>query len=313
MWAGLTDVAVGRFVCSSQAALRNLDSPLSDNLRVAGNIVSYSDENQRFFRTVFKLASGDNVSFTWPVPGVFLALEETKSGQPVERMLSKGDILQVRAGSRQRLKIYSSSEGTLRLGEFSRVLPSALLGGTQIHLAGLVEYLSPEHQTLRLEFNDERFAHDLVTLVAPHQVIRFESRREGDKYLLVYTVAGRLDAISIRAENIQTGATKDVQVGVDVDPAIEDFRRAVTLSTITLERLTSATMQFQMLEWDDGAWVFHLLARIDGRWGQLVNARGDVYAGSFRNPPGLRLIEQIDGESTDQSLDIFERLNDVAL
>ena len=108
----------GRFHCYSDDAL-NINRALSDNIRLDTKSVTYADSEQRFFRTVFDITDSETAAFNWPVPGVFVFVEESRSGQVSERPLKDSALVQVRPGSRAKTKkFYSTERGSLTLGGF---------------------------------------------------------------------------------------------------------------------------------------------------------------------------------------------------
>ncbi len=309
VWIGLQDAGVGYFRVTTTAAFGNLDQRSSENIQIDGTRLACSDREQRFFRLIFNLSSQDALAFTWPVPGTFLVLEETKGGASVEHPIPKGDVLLVRAGSRQKLKIYSSDGGTLTLGDMRRDIRSAMLGGAQLYLSGLVEFLSPEHQTLRLRSFSTGLEDDLVRLITPHQAIKFESNRVADTYKIRFTVFGQLTRVQIHGQEIMTGTIVDITVTADeISVSGNPFTNA-SLATLRDDGKTEAELCFHIPDWDPGAWALSLQLQLDSRWGQLVNARGDIFAGSMQiGGDAYRTGAIIHAATIEQRLDIFQRL-----
>ena len=306
VWPQLASVAVGRLTGESPQAFANLDNPASDNVSLDGSSLTYRDASLRFYRTVFKVGAA-NVAFQWPVPGVFLALEEPNDDVLFERPIEKGEVVQVRSSSRQRLKVYSSTDGILRLGDFSQNMMSALFGGVQLYLSNLVEFLSPEHQTLRLEISGEEHSVELVRLVTPHQVVEFNSTRSSDWYRLDFAVTGALTEISIDALDLLSGKREELRLEADaVSLSGNPFQRASIL-THKQGRLTRAELSIPIADWQDGFWVLQLQARIDGRWGKLVNDRGDIYAGGLRIPSSANIRSYLESQPNQQAIHIFGR------
>ena len=138
-------------------------------------------------------------------PGVFLFLEEFSDGNVSERPIDHGQELQVRLGSRQRLKIYSSFSGRVSLGSFSKELSSGIYGGTPVQLASLVEHVSPEHQWLRLQLPETGYDENLVRLVTPHEVTAFSSEARSDQYSVQIEVLGNLSEMAVQAVEVGRG------------------------------------------------------------------------------------------------------------
>lgn len=254
VWPEMVSVAVGRLTADSDAAFENFDSNTSDNVKLEGNSLTYSDGAQRFYRTVFKVGSED-VAFQWPVPGVFVALEETKDGRLIEHPIQKRGVVQIRPSSRQRLKVYSASDGILRLGAFKQEIKSALFGGAQIYLSNLVEFLSPEDQTLQLEIPGAQYSEELVRFVTPHQVLEFASTRSSETYVLEFFVSGELTEVSIDAWDLLSGKREELRVEADaVSLSGNPFQKA-SLATSKEGQKTRATLAIPLPDWADGLWV----------------------------------------------------------
>lgn len=316
VWNGLVTASVGAFRCVSAGAFGNLKRQYCENVKVDGASLTYADGELRYFRTVFELPSGEAVAHKWLVPGIFLVLEEPglSGGAAVERPIAKGSVLQVRLSSRQRLKIYSSDDGVLTLGAFVRRIHSALLGGTQLYLATLVEHLSPEHQYLRLRLAMTSMEVDLVRLITPHQVVAFDSRRSGDEYVLAFSVIGQLQQIQIRAEEVLSGEATEITVVPDAVAVSGGAFAKAALTTAVRDNRLHAELRFPLIDWALGAWVFHIQAKIDGRWGKLVNQRSDVFTGSALLGPEATQIGAVVAEAPiGRRLEIFTRLVELSL
>lgn len=310
VWPALASVSVGRLSGNTPAAFDNLNQYASDNILLDGSSLTYRDATQRFYRTVFKVAS-EEVAFQWPVPGVFIALAEAKDGVWYEKPLEQRAILQIRPGSRQQLKIYSASDGFLRLGTFTKELKSALFGGASIYLSALAEFLTPESQALKLEIPSIGYSEDLVRLVTPHQVIRFESRRSSDGYALEFLISGTLAELSIDAWDLLSGRRDQIRLEPDAISISGNPFQHASLATLHEGRFTLGKVSVPINEWEEGSWVLQIQARIDGRWGQLVNARGDVYAGGMRIPIFNDARSYVEQNTTQQEIHILGRIVDI--
>ena len=69
----------------------------------------------------------------------------------------------------------------------------ALLGGTQVYLASLIGYISPDHQVLRLKLAASGVEKDLVRLVTPHEIVRYATKQTADSHEVTFEVVGNLN------------------------------------------------------------------------------------------------------------------------
>lgn len=311
-WPELKSVVVGRLTGESPAAFGNLEKSASDNVQLQGTSLTYIDPTQRFYRTVFKIDTED-FAFQWPVPGVFLALEDGAGGAHSEKAIEKGDNVQVRPGSRQRLKIYSADDGILRLGDFSQPIKSSVFGGSHVYLSNLIEYISPEQRTLQLEIPGWTHLEELVRIVTPHEAVEFSSTRSGESYTLVFCVSGELTEVSLDAWDLLSGKREELRIQADaISLSGNPFQRAC-LTTNKEGHFSRAALVVSAADWEDGAWLLQIQARIDGRWGKLLNSRGDVYAGGFCIPVHNTAKLHMEETPTQQAIHIFGRFTEALL
>ena len=313
IWNGLITAVPGRFRCVSEKAL-NINRSLSHNVRLNTQSVSYADSEQRFFRTVFDTTNGETAAFNWPVPGVFVFLEESRSGQTSERPLKNSEVIQIHPGSRQKLKIYSTERGSLTLGAFSYELRDALLGGTQVYLAALADYVSPDHQILRLKLANSGVELDLVRLVTPHEIVSYATKHTADNHQVNFQVAGILNEFLVTSLNVISGIHHKFHIIPDDFKVVGHQRSPILLTTTRIGDKTTARLECFLNEWKPGEWVHTFRAKIDGRWGNLVNTRGDVFASSSRiGQDAHSSWHTICNDAVQDRIEVFERLTALCL
>lgn len=320
LWVGLKQIEERtRFHCGALPA--NLDPDASDNILrdEVQRILTYRSDVKRFFRLVFTVDSGRMVQFTAAVPGAFMVLKQFRDGQVEEHALRKGTVLALRSDSREVLEVHSTQGGVLRLGRMRQEIPLRA-GLRRLHLSTLAEYLEPGINRLSIEL-PSGFLEPLLQLVTPHRVLAMSSREEGGVFRVQLDLPAAADALRCTACDILTGEELAMDL-VCNDTAARLDRSAYGWLTCG-ERQTVGpfrhTLEFPLERWQTGAWLLQVEARLNGRWGSLVNEREDVYAWGFllddTGAPTsrawlLRHLAEVDAET---AIRVFKRIHQALL
>lgn len=320
LWVGLARIEDRtRFHCAALPTNLNLDA--SDNLSPdeTQRILTYRSDAKRFFRLVFAVDSGRLVQFTAAVPGAFMVLKRFRDGQVEEQALRKGAVLALRSDSREVLEVHSTQGGVLRLGRMRQEIPLRA-GLRRLHLSTLAEYLEPGINRLSIEL-PSGFLEPLLQLVTPHRVLAMSSREEGGVFRVQLDLPAAADALRCTACDILTGEELAMDL-VCNDTAARLDRSAYGWLTCG-ERQTVGpfrhTLEFPLERWQTGAWLLQVEARLNGRWGSLVNEREDVYAWGFllddTGAPTsrawlLRHLAEVDAET---AIRVFKRIHQALL
>ena len=282
LWSGLERIEERvRFHCARLPA--NLNSDLSDNLSVdePKRVVGYRSDAKRFFRLVFDLESNRNIQFTGVVPGAFMVLKRFREEQVIEQPLRKGAVLALRPDSREVLEVHSSQGGILSLGGMRQEI-SPHFGMRKLHLSALAQYLEPGVNRLCIEL-PSGVVQPLLQLVTPHRVLRMSSRLEGGMLSVRLDLPAAADALRCTARDVLTG--EEVTLDIAGNDASARLDRATLAWLSCGERQAQGefrhTLELPLERWCSGAWLLHVEARLNGRWGSLVNEREDVYAWGF--------------------------------
>ena len=315
IWNGLEHCNGIRFSCVSPDAFSssNINRQDCENIRFEPDGITYRDAEQRYFRSAFTLADNQVVAFRWLVPGIFLSLEDLQGEEVSERPIAKGATVQVRPSNRMALKVFSTYEGLLRLGDYQKLIGIASMAGTRIYLSPLLEHLTATDQTLKFIGRETGIEFNLLTIVAPHQAVRFQSHRSGEHYTLHFEVEGSVDEVAIEAIEILSGRRESISLPVNrLDAATGlPMQKVWALSAVLSGGGNKVEVCWKVPDWSDGAYVFRIRNHISQRWGELVNARGDVFIGSLLVGSLLGIsMDAMDSMSTEERLDVFGRLTE---
>ena len=206
VWIGLKMVESRTiFHCSSLPY--NLLKDESDNLLVDvdKSILSYRNEDNRYFRMVFNIGDMKRFILTLAVPGIFLQLKDYSVSPESVRSLKKGTTIPVSWNSRKVLEITSTSNGYLHLGAFSKQIDFNNCGSKRLPLSGLVEHLGPGANTLIFFDEKTSFMEDLLHLVAPHEILNYSISRKGHQYRIHFSLSQETAEVNLKATDLISG------------------------------------------------------------------------------------------------------------
>jgi hypothetical protein len=281
LWNGLEEVRNRtRFKYSSSP--ENLNFEESDNLLfdTARSLITFRNEDYRLFRMVFDLADGKKQSFTSAVPGVFVQLKDYKNDEAMERPVKNGATISASLKSREVVEIFSTTNGELRLGAFRKRVNFDRCGCARLPLAGLVDFLGPESDTLQFIGDETYHCEDLIRIVAPHQVLNFSALYKSASCKATIGTAEEILVLNLKVKDLFTGWEKQLELSCNATEFQdhEGFQAWLTCSPQNHRGVYDHELQFFTEQWPNGAWIITLEANINGRWGRLSNARGDHYA-----------------------------------
>lgn len=316
VWNGLSFTDGIRFKCQSSDAFEqsNIERGRCENVRFDENGLTFRDKEQRYFRTVFNLSTNENVSFTWLVPGIFLSLVKFEGQNLEERPLIKGSVIQVKPSSRSAIKIYSTLEGMIKLGGYQKSVSSSSMSGMQMYLAPVLEHITAEDRTLHF-IGATTVPIPLVEIVTPHQLTKVATNRSADNYKVSLEVTDEIDDISIEAIEMMSGTRESIDLRVNVlesatGRALEKVW-ATSCGTLQggLRGGSRIEINWTINDWNLGAYIFRIRVKVAGRWGELVNARGDVFVGSMIVSTAAKMpLNSLEGRPIANLLDVFQRL-----
>lgn len=305
LWNGLQRVEDRcRFHCSAKP--HNLDLDASTNIlwQDSTHTLSYRDDAQRFFRPAFRVGNTLE-SLTCAVPGVFLSLKDYQGGDLRQTSLRKGTTLAISDQDRRVLEVYATHDGTLRLGNLEKRITFARSGVKAFHLAALTEYLSPEQHWLSFTQDHHQTPEALLNLVAPHQLTGFSATHEQEIYSLRFRLAHPLDALQVQALDVLSGQRHTVTREPD-DRIWGSDSHGLYLFTEPQYGPNAYRLDCPLNAWTGGAWLLTLQARINKRWGDLANVRGDHFAGGFLHHAAAGGLVTL---SDTQAIDVLKRVH----
>lgn len=320
LWNGL-DAVEDRVRFHVSRDPQNLDESTSDNLRLdkEKGIISYRDDDKRYFRTIFDLPNSRTLSFTWTVPGVFLYLKDYATDPVTEVPISKGRVLGLRGDSREVLVIHSTKSGVLHMGEYRNYVDFTRIGSKRIPLSSLVDYLAPDADTLGFLADGLRTSESLVKLVAPHQVLNFHVNNASDICTAKFGLLNEAEEVRCNAVELLSGKDRIFSLICNDVAAVSNRDKLAWLSAHPIVGgQTYHELTCYLSQWDPGAWLLELEVKVNGRWGPLANKRQDSYALGFLNNKSSShndikvLIGQVVG-NRDNWLAIFKRAHRILL
>lgn len=315
VWIGLHTVRNRtHFYCSSVPD--NLIEEECDNLFVNRDesILSYRNEDNRFFRLVFNLGDVKRFIFTLPVPGIFMQLKDYSATAETERPLTKGATLSIAWNSRNVLEISSTSRGFLKLGNFRTHLDFS----RRLALSGLVEYLGPEVDTLQFIDEETGCEEDLLHLVSPHEVISYSATHKSNLYRIRFSLSQEATEVTMKATNLLSGMCEMHQLGCNRSfERPESWMRGwLTCENDNQQGIYNHDLLLSLDGWPNGAWIIDLEANMNGRWGKFSNARGDKFSAGFIMLDGtistnaLSLEQDYEGIGADAQMEVLRRVNE---
>jgi hypothetical protein len=317
VWIGLKKVESRTiFHCSSLP--NNLLKEESDNLFVDDNksILSFRNEDNRYFRMVFNIGDMKRFVLTLAVPGIFLQLKDYSVSPETVRSLKKGATIPVSWNSRNVLEITSTSNGYLHLGAFSKQIDFNNCGSKRLPLSGLVEHLGPGANTLIFFDETTSFMEDLLHLVAPHEILDYSISRKGNQYRIHFSLSQETAEVSLKATELVSGRIETLLLVcnrsyVQAESGINGW--------LTCGSDFNHELQIYFDSWPSGAWVIDLEAKINDRWGSFSNARGDIYSSGFILLEGVitnysdAILKELQTVEFDEKLEILKRVNEKLL
>ncbi|OQY18628.1 MAG: hypothetical protein B6I36_06520 [Desulfobacteraceae bacterium 4572_35.1] len=282
LWNGLEQVTNRvLFQCSKLPACNNLLDSECDNVKVdpIGRIVTFKNPDQRLFRMVFQATEKHKQPFTWSVPGVFQQILKYHEHGMSEEPVKKGATLAITTRSRDVLEIFSTSNGSLQLGTFSKYVDFDRVGRTRIPLAGLVDYLRPGADTLLFCDCESQISDNLLRLVSPHHILDFNAELHGDKVILRFSTKDEMELISLNIRDMITGLKKELTISCNLTEVQGEEGFLLWLSSQhTSQNICEYELQFYLENWPDGAWIITFEGQIGKRWGRFSNTRNDHFA-----------------------------------
>lgn len=261
---------------------------------------SYRNEDNRFFRMVFDLGNEKRFIFTSSVPGIFLQLREYSETSVTEKLLKKGGTVTVAWNSRSEIEIYSTSNGILRFGKFSKRIDFNNCGSKRLPLSGLVEYLGPDADTLEFVDATTGYSEDLLHIVSPHEILKFSISRKNNQYHILFALTQEVTEVSLHATDLFSGRTETLVMRCN--SSFERLDSGIN-GWLTCESDLKHDIRISLDTWPDGVWVLDLEAKINGRWGHFSNSRGDRYSSGFIVIDGVVTTNVLTSLSTLDSLD----------
>jgi hypothetical protein len=306
-WNGLETVEnSNQFYCDRFP--ENLLLTESENAEKYDKYVSYKDWGNRFFRLCFQLGEHKKIYLSWFVAGVFMCLKDYSDSQSNERVLQKNSQLTVNTFSRSLLEVFSSKPGVLLLGGFSKNI-GYKNKTVRLHLASLLEYLTPESHTLQFIAADSMTPEPLLNLVTSNELLSFKVGRKSDYLNVEMSLSHVVEAFRLKAIDQLTGKCNSFELVPDDVARLQNAKSLVNvMTTSNYENITHYLLQCAVNNWESGAWVISLEVKVNNRWGALCNSRQDHYAFGLLTNRYRKSMLPVDVEASLSLLSVSEIL-----
>ncbi|QQX85261.1 hypothetical protein JJQ59_04775 [Cupriavidus necator] len=278
-WYGLSEITPGLcFVCEELP--KNLQQGLTDNIRIEGDVIKPRDSLCKTLRLVFKLNERRHQILTWNAPGIFIEVENVLGSGSISRINRPvGSTESVSPISNSHIIVSASESGLLSIGHWSlhvdflkhptKRLPSSLLASR----------ITPQANALTYTGDKTGLQIELLRLVQPHFVNSMTSKASSGNFWVKFTLPREVQTVKVTASDVFAG--EDVEMTLPANSGSWTnyrFGKAQMMCFANEESGYSMYLHFDLHLWPFGAWVFNFEAEVDGMWGQLENARRDIFA-----------------------------------
>lgn len=296
VWKGLSHLENRVFFHCSEMPTNLLEEGC-ENLKSINDrkYLTYRQETNRFFKMAFD-DGNRKLFFTWAVPGIFLNLLSYTNQDEVEKSVYLGQTLSVNSMTRTVLKIYASDPAVLRLGSFTLDVNFSRVGARKIPLASLVEYLTPDDNTLELIPSNSNEPIPLVHLVSPFEVTCYEVDTGMGLRKIQFSVANRVQALRVNTVNLIDGQEYHAEYSINnVGEALSDELVPSIKAMLLVTDHGTCDLHFPTTNWPNGFWLINFEIKANGRWGLLTDSGGRAYAdGHLVSPdPNARKPEEV--------------------
>ncbi len=263
---------------------KNISEESSDNIKIDNFHLTYKDNSNRFFRSVFDLdiTNKKQVSFTWAVPGTFIDLEQlNENGEITEKALAKGSLISVKEGSRSALKLYSDISGKLQFGSFSQWYDFSHSRYKRISLLSLISYITPDDDTLYFLADGCNEPEVISRITSPQYVLAFATEQHDDNYQIIFSLAETAEEIEFHALNLINGKEITERLIANNPSDILSANSLLWFSNEQSQQNNKHTLNILLRNLTPGAWLFNFKIRVGRQWRNLSNPRGDTYSAGF--------------------------------
>ena len=319
VWNGLEKVKDRISFCCSKIP-ENIDRDSCENLNIddSNSKIKFRDDSKRTFRMVFKLSEKRNLTLTWSVPGIFLHVEDYSSGQVIESPIKKGVTRSIKSDSREVLEIRTTYDGILSLGKYRQAIKKKI-GKKRIHFSSLVEYLSPDADTLSFLQEGTATEQPLIKLVTPHDVLEYSSENKNDSHFVKFSLTSQTEEIRCKVMELFSGSKDSFEIKCNDPQALLNPNAKATAFCSTTSDAYVHELQFNFEQFHQGAWIINFEVKINDRWGILSNPRDDVFSSGFilnhlgQQGSSIFLNRLFDMVPDEDKLLVFERFHKALL
>jgi len=313
-WFGLSEITASmQFKC--EYLPQNLQSALTENIRIDGNVLKPQNAIARSLRLVFQLDEQRYQVLSWNVPGIFIEVESTgESGGVSRQKLAVGAVESVSTISSKHVLVSACEPGVLSIGDWGIRVDFTKHPTKRLPASLLASRLTPRSSSLRFRSDLTGLDVELLRLVQPHFVTRMAAKVVEGQYLAEFSMSEAAQAVVVRARDVISGQGVELTLDANTgDWTGHRFGRARLISLPAKGGGFTVSVYFDLEHWPSGAWIFGFDAKVGGMWGQLENQRQDVFAAGFicddqgRSIRSDELLACLSGLTDTESLAVLSR------
>ena len=275
IWFGLESLEQGyKPVCRNPP--ENLKKERCENIRIDNNRLVVKDQNVPFSSLCFSLSGQRELSLKFALPGTYIYLDDTNADVRREVLVRPGTTLSVSYDDRRLIRIYSTEDGVLRLGERIFHDDFKKRPWVKFSVAALVDHIDSESSNL--VFSTHTYDQVLLNLVSPHLIRDWKTVQETESVSVEFTAFSLVEQIVVTATELLTNNTH--QQSYHTNQGLIQSQPGELGGMLISQK--SSEYKNQQLELyvdnlSDGLWFLKFNALIAGKWGSLSNERKDQY------------------------------------
>jgi hypothetical protein len=281
VWCGLDAITDGyKFHISELPAEDNFNIDKSSNVRrdVKNKKLVAIDNDLPHMDICFNFTAKNSQVFRFALQGTFLYISDLKDGFRQEKILSLGATLASNYNDSRRVRIYSSENPTLEIGE-NTLHDFAKKRWYKTSIASLLDKVDRSNNELVANYGNAEQV--LLKLVSPHYIENWTIEQKTQTVEVIFETPVGVSEMEIVATNLLTLSEEKIYVG---SLNGRSNYRQDGLSATLFHHDKSSKKQILSVDvsgGEDGPWLLEFTASVDGKWGRFSNKRKDHFSVGF--------------------------------